>query len=198
MAVIQPSLFPVPADLALPPGLLYCQNAITSEHQHRLMDQLSELPFKEFQFRGFEGKRRVVSFGWRYDFSQHKALPAEPIPDFLRETHHNIEAVAGFALPELAQVLDTEYPPGAAIGWHKDRPVFGDVIGLSLASECTFRLRKLDGGKWQRASLVLEPRSAYLLQGAARREWEHSIPAVGSLRYSITFRNLRCRARRGA
>ena len=195
MAVIQPSLFPTSVDPALPPGLLYCPDVLTRDDEGRLLARIADLPFKEFQFRGFEGKRRVVSFGWRYDFSEHKALPADPIPDFLLEMHRNVQAASGFALPDLAQVLITEYAPGAPIGWHKDRSFFDDVMGLSLASACNFRLRKpLDGGKWQRVSLRLEARSAYLLQGAARRDWEHSIPPVESLRYSITFRNLRFRA----
>ena len=103
-----------------------------------------------------------------------------------------VQTATGFPLPELAQVLATEYGPGAPIGWHKDRPVFGNVMGLSLASPCTFRLRKSDGdGKWRRVSLRLEPRSAYSLSGAARWTWEHSIPPVDALRYSITFRNRR-------
>jgi alkylated DNA repair dioxygenase AlkB len=109
--------------------------------------------------------------------------------------HRKIQAISGFAVVDLAQVLVTEYAPGVLIGWHKDRPFFGDVMGLSLASACNFRLRKpLNEVKWQRVSLRLEPRSAYLLKGVARREWEHSIPPVGSVRYSITFRNLRSRA----
>src|SRR5438477_805549 len=196
MAVIQPSLFPTSVDPALPPGLLYCPDALTRDDEGRLLARIADLPIKEFQFHGFEGKRRIVSFGWRYDFSEHKALPAEPIPDFLLELYRKVQAASGFALPDLAQVLVTEYAPGAPIGWHKDRPFFGDVMGLSLASACNFRLRKpLDKGKWQRVSLRLESRSAYLLQGAARWQWEHSIPPVESLRYSVTFRNLLSRAR---
>jgi len=122
-------------------------------------------------------------------------MSADPIPDFLLEIYYTVQAASGFAVPGLAQVLVTEYAPGAPIGWHKDRPFFGDVMGLSLASACTFRLRKpRDEGKWQRVSLRLEPRSAYLLNGVARREWEHSIPPVEFLRYSVTFRNLRSSA----
>jgi alkylated DNA repair dioxygenase AlkB len=195
MAIIEPGLFPMPVDPALPPGFLYCSEAITLDEELRLLERIADLPLKEFQFHGFEGKRRVVSFGWRYDFSEHKALPADPIPDFLLETHRTVQAASGFALPHLAQVLVTEYSSGAAIGWHKDRPFFEDVMGVSLGSACNFRLRKpLDNGEWKRVSVRLAPRSAYLLQGAARREWEHSIPPVDSLRHSITFRNLRSRA----
>jgi alkylated DNA repair dioxygenase AlkB len=88
-------------------------------------------------------------------------------------------------------VLVTEYAPGAAIGWHKDRSVFGDVVGISLVSPCTFRLRRKAGMRWDRRNLTAEPRSVYLLRGPSRYEWEHSIPAVNQLRYSLTFRNIR-------
>ena len=85
----------------------------------------------------------------------------------------------------------TEYRPGASIGWHKDKAVFGEVIGVSLLAPCLFRLRRKTGTTWQRASLTVEPRSAYLLKGPSRTDWEHSIPGVESLRYSITFRNFK-------
>jgi alkylated DNA repair dioxygenase AlkB len=191
MTVNQPSLFAVPSG-PFPEGFCYCPDAITAEDETGLLAEIAGLPFKEFQFHGFEGKRRVVSFGWRYDFSEHKALPADPIPPFLRQACDKIQAATGFVFGDLEQVLVTEYTPGAPIGWHKDRRVFGKVMGLSLASPCSFRLRKsLGNGKWQRTTFRLEPRSAYLLSGAARREWEHSIPPVEALRYSLTFRNLR-------
>jgi hypothetical protein len=103
-------------------------------------------------------------------------------------------AFAGVAPDHLAQALVTEYDAGAAIGWHRDKAVFGDVVGLSLLAPCTFRLRRAaPGGGWERRALVAEPRSAYLLRGPARAEWEHSIPAVPALRYSVTFRSLRAR-----
>lgn len=181
-----------PPSRPLPEGFSYCPDVISAYDESRLLADIVLLPFKEFQFHGFEGKRRVVSFGWRYDYSENKALPADPIPPFLCELCQKVQAASGFDLPELGQVLITEYAPGAPIGWHKDRPVFGNVMGLSLASPCTFRLRKSDGqGKWRRVSLRLEPRSAYLLADAARWQWEHSIPPVDALRYSITFRNRR-------
>jgi alkylated DNA repair dioxygenase AlkB len=192
MVLRQPTLFPVASSSALPPGLSYCEEAISAEDERRLLAQIAGLPFKEFQFQGFEGKRRVVSFGWRYDFNDHRVQPADPIPDFLLEIRGKVEASSGFVLPDLQQVLVTEYAPGAPIGWHKDRPVFGDVMGLSLVSPCTFRLRKSAGDrKWQRAAIRLEPHSAYFLTGPARWQWEHSIPPLETLRYSITFRNVR-------
>jgi alkylated DNA repair dioxygenase AlkB len=97
---------------------------------------------------------------------------------------------AGLEASDLQQVLVTEYRPGATIGWHKDRPVFGDVVGISLLTPCTFRFRRRVGETWERASIVAEPRSVYLLRGPSRGEWQHSIPAVDALRYSLTFRNV--------
>lgn len=187
----QLSLFSPPS-IQLPEGFSYHPDAITLDEEQRVLVEIAPLPFKEFQFQGFEGKRRVVSFGWRYDYTEHKVLPAEPIPRFLRELCRKVEDFAGFVLPDLAQVLVTEYSPGTTIGWHKDRPVFGNVMGLSLGSPCTFRLRKSNGeAGWERASLRVEPRSAYVLADSARWKWEHSIRPVEGLRYSITFRNRR-------
>jgi alkylated DNA repair dioxygenase AlkB len=180
------------SSVSLPEGFAYHPDAISVDEEQRLLAEIAPLPFREFQFRGFEGKRRVVSFGWRYDFTEQKALPAEPIPPFLRELCRNVQHSTGFVLPDLEQVLVTEYSPGTTIGWHKDKPVFGNVMGLSLASPCTFRLRKSNGeAGWARASLRLEPRSAYFFAGPARWKWEHSIPPVEGRRYSITFRNRR-------
>jgi alkylated DNA repair dioxygenase AlkB len=129
-----------------------------------------------------------VSFGWRDDFSELKALNL--LADLPQKSGIGSSAT-GFVFRDLEQVLVTEYTPGAPIGWHKDRPVFGDVLGLSLASPCSLRLRKaLGDGKWQRTTLRLEPRSAYLSFRAGAVEWEHSISPVDALRYSLTFRNL--------
>jgi alkylated DNA repair dioxygenase AlkB len=173
----------------LPEGFRYGAGLIAAGEEARLIESLQDLPFREFEFQGFLGKRRVVSFGWKYDFNTHELRRADDIPPFL----HGVRAAAAklFALDaaRFQRVLVTEYRPGAAIGWHKDRPIFGEVMGVSLFSPCTFRLRRKTGTTWQRASLVAEPRSVYLLQGPARTDWEHSIPAVDRLRYSITFRN---------
>jgi alkylated DNA repair dioxygenase AlkB len=151
---------------------------------------LQRLPFREFEFHGFLGKRRVLSFGWRYDFNGGGLQKAEAIPAFLRPMRARAAAFAELPASSLAQVLLTEYRPGAAIGWHKDRSVFGDVVGISLLSAATLRMRCKSGRGWRRALLKLQPRSAYLLRGPVREQWEHSIPAVDQLRYSITFRTL--------
>jgi alkylated DNA repair dioxygenase AlkB len=176
---------------ALPEGLTYQADWLPPDEERDLAARFAELPFKPFEFQGYLGKRRVVSFGWQYDFNTMQVRRAEDIPPFLLPLQDRAAAFAGVGPSGLQHVLLTEYAPGAAIGWHKDKAVFGEVVGISLLSACVFRLRRKSGTAWQRASFVAEPRSAYLLQGRARTEWEHSIPAVDSLRYSITFRNLR-------
>ncbi|HWM49528.1 MAG TPA: alpha-ketoglutarate-dependent dioxygenase AlkB [Xanthobacteraceae bacterium] len=175
----------------LPDGFRYQPDLLSEAMERELAARLSLLPFKEFDFRGFLGKRRVVSYGWRYDFKLGKLLRADDIPEFLSPARAAAARFAGLATSELQQALVTEYPPGAAIGWHRDRPMFDEVVGISLLSSCTFRFRRKSGPGWQRVALALEPRSAYLLQGASRTEWEHSIPGVERLRYSITFRRFK-------
>jgi alkylated DNA repair dioxygenase AlkB len=176
---------------ALPEGFKYEPDVVAPEDESELLEKIRLLPFKEFEFHGYTGKRRVVSFGWQYDFSERVLRRKEDVPAFLLALR---ELAGGFAAVDpvaLQHVLVTEYSPGSAIGWHRDKAVFGDVIGISLLSPCTFRLRRKSGNGWERASIIAAPRSAYLMRGPSRTEWEHSIPAVDALRYSITFRNLR-------
>jgi alkylated DNA repair dioxygenase AlkB len=188
----QQSLFSVTPAFPCPEGFTYCPDALSVDDERLLLSEIARLPFREFQFHGFEGKRRVVSFGWRYDYQENKTLRADPIPGFLIDTCRKVQDTSGFVLPDLQQTLVSEYSPGTPIGWHRDRPGFGKIMGLSLAAPCTFRLRKRESERrWQRVSRRLEPRSAYFLEGPARWEWEHSIPPVEEMRYSITFRNLR-------
>ena len=169
----------------------YAPDVIDAAEEARLVGAFADLPFKEFEFHGFLGKRRVVSFGLRYDFNGGGLQQAAPIPPFVLAVRERAAAFAGLAADRLQHVLITEYRPGAAIGWHRDRPNFGDVIGVSLLSPCTFRMRRKREAGWERAALQLDRRSVYLMRGAARDDWEHSIPAVEELRYSITFRSLR-------
>jgi alkylated DNA repair dioxygenase AlkB len=175
---------------ALPEGFSYQTDFLNQEEEQSLLQNIVPLPFREFEFQGFTGKRRIVSSGWRYDFNGGGLTKAEDMPEFLSGIRARAEAFAGIAPGALQQVLITEYTPGAAIGWHKDRSVFGDVVGVSLLSSCTFRLRRKTGHRWDRRHLTAEPRSVYLLRGPSRTEWEHSIPGVDSRRYSITFRNV--------
>jgi alkylated DNA repair dioxygenase AlkB len=176
---------------ALPEGFRYQAEIISPDEERRLLERIRELPLKEFEFHGFTAKRRVISYGWKYDFEERAVREAEAIPEWLLPLREVAAGFAGIAPEQLQQALVMEYDVGAAIGWHRDKAVFGDVIGVSLLSASRFRLRRKVGTTWERASLTIDPRSAYLLRGPSRTEWEHSIPAVDALRYSITFRNFR-------
>ena len=185
----------VQADLFRPPdlpeGFAYQRDIISTAEERALVERIAALPLEAFRFQGFLAKRKVMSFGWRYDFDRARFEPTEPIPDFLLPLKARAAAFAGLDADAIAHALVTDYAPGTPIGWHRDRPVFEDVIGVSLRSPCTFRFRRKAGAKWQRHSLIAEPRSIYLMRGPSRWEWEHSIPEVEEPRYSVTFRTLR-------
>jgi alkylated DNA repair dioxygenase AlkB len=155
------------------------------------MAEFERLPLTPFQFHGYVGNRRTVSFGYGYDYNTETLTKAEPIPDFLMPLRDAAGRFSGIAPEAFVQALVTEYAPGAGIGWHRDRPVYQDIIALSFGAACTLRFRQRDGTSWARYSLDVDPRSAYLMRGPAREEWEHSIPAMNQLRYSVTFRNFR-------
>lgn len=178
---------------AVPEGFRYREEVLPQEEEQDLIEKIKGLPLKEFEFHGYVGKRRTISYGWHYDFGQEQLQQAEEIPGFLHRAREYAAAFAGLDATDVPQVLVTEYSPGTTIGWHRDKGVFADVVGISLLSPCIFRLRRKAGAAWERYSLTVAPRSAYLLRGTARTEWEHSIPAMDSLRYSITFRSLRSR-----
>jgi alkylated DNA repair dioxygenase AlkB len=173
-----------------PDGFRYTPDVVPEDLQQAILEKMPELPLKAFDFHGFEGKRRTVSFGWKYDFDTERIRKGEDIPPFLLPVREIAGGFAGIGPDLLEQALVTEYGPGAPIGWHRDKFVFGRVVGISLLSPCTFRLRRRQGDKWQRSSIILEPGSAYVMAGEARTLWEHSIPSVDQLRYSITFREL--------
>ncbi|MET0273066.1 MAG: alpha-ketoglutarate-dependent dioxygenase AlkB [Phenylobacterium sp.] len=184
----QADLFAAPQPV-LPQGFRYQDGFLSSDEEAALAARLAELPFEPFLFRGYEARRRVVSFGWQYDSNRAKLEETAAIPDWLQPVRARAEAFAGMAYGALQQVLINEYLPDAPIGWHRDRPLFDEVVGVSLLAPCTFRLRRRTATGFERASLTLEPRSAYLISGAARTVWEHSIPPVEQHRYSITFRS---------
>jgi alkylated DNA repair dioxygenase AlkB len=174
-------------------GFKYHDEFIDRGEEDRLVERIRELPFREFDFHGYKGKRRIVSFGWQYEYSGAGALrKADTLPPFLRGLQELAASFAGLEADELQQALVTEYGPGAGIGWHRDKAVFGKVVGISLVAPCVLRFRKRmkKDDKWDRVNVFAEPRSAYLLSGAARSEWQHSILRVDSLRYSITFREV--------
>jgi len=175
-----------------PEGFAYREHLITAAEERELLDRLARLPFEPFQFQGFEGRRQVVSFGLRYDFNGPGLVDAPPLPDWLLPLRDRAAAFAGLPGEAFAHVLINEYQVGAPIGWHRDRPVFEKVVGVSLLSQAILRFRRpRNSGGWERTAVALAPRSAYLLDGPARRDWEHSLTEAKAHRYSITFRNLR-------
>jgi alkylated DNA repair dioxygenase AlkB len=176
---------------ALPEGFLYQPEVVSLDVEQALIERIRDLPLKEFEFHGYTGKRRVMSYGWKYDFSARAVQKVEDIPSWLLPLRETAAGFAGVRAERLQQALVTEYDVGTPIGWHRDKAIFGDVIGISLLSSCRFRLRRKIGTAWERVSLMVQPRSAYLLRGPSRTEWEHSIPPVEALRYSVTFRNFR-------
>ncbi len=174
-----------------PDGLVYRPDFLSAEEERDVAGRMAGLPFRPFEFQGFLGKRETVSFGWSYRFDGSGLAEAAPMPGWLIPLRDRAAAFAGLEPDALEHALLIRYGEGAGLGWHRDRPVFGDVIGISLLSPAPLRLRRRQGEKWQRFTLTPEPRSIYLLRGAARSEWEHSIPPVEALRYSITFRTLK-------
>lgn len=174
-----------------PEGLRYQPEFVSKSIEAELIGRLQALPLRPFQFGVYEGKRRVASFGFHYDFAHKSLQKAEPIPAWLASLVNSVEEFGGLPPGSVGHVLCTEYEAGAGIGWHRDKAEFETIFGLSLNAACKFRLRRRVRDKWQRFTLVAEPRSLYVMDGEARHSWEHSIPAVQQLRYSITFRTMR-------
>lgn len=172
-----------------PAGFRYQENVITPAEEATLVAAFQKLDLKPFEFQGHLANRRVISFGLRYDYSR-KVEAASEFPSFMRELRVKAAEFAGRNANEFRQAGVNEYGPGAGIGWHKDKAQFGVIVGVSLLAAATMRFRRAQGRGWARVSQTLSPRSVYLLAGEARTEWEHSIPPVDELRYSLTFRTL--------
>jgi alkylated DNA repair dioxygenase AlkB len=183
-----PEQFSLFADgLSGPEGLRYAEEVVSPAAEKTLMGHIAALPLQPFQFGQYEGKRRVASFGFRYDYTMRRLEETEPIPEWLGSIIGKVEAFGGPGT-RIGQVLCTEYDVGVGIGWHRDKPHFDRVFGLSLGSACKFRFRRPAYTKWERFTLGARPRS--MMSGPSREVWEHSIPAVEAQRYSITFRTM--------
>jgi DNA oxidative demethylase len=181
---------------APPEGYLYAADFIDAAEEERLIAELAAMPFEEFVFRGVTARRRVVHLGYRYDFDARGVAPGIPIPESLLDLRARAAQLVDRPPERFVEALATEYRPGATIGWHRDAPAFGStVIGISLGSACRMRFRRKRGDSWETWEQTLEPRSIYVLSGAARSTWQHSIPPTPDLRYSITYRTIRERHR---
>ena len=179
-------------------GLLFQEEFITAEEEFDLLNRIRSLDFHNMKMRGVIARRRVIHYGVNYSFETFKATEGPPLPEFLLPLRERAAAFARVAPDDLAEALITEYQPGAPIGWHRDAHPFDIVVGISLLSASRFRFRRGKVRAWQTTEVPLPPRSAYVLTGPARTEWEHSIPPVKELRYSITFRTLRKKDARAA
>ena len=179
-------------------GLDYRADFITPDEEAALIEHLEVMDLAPFRFQGWTGNRKTRSFGWRFDFDDASLQPTEPIPDWLEPLRDKAAALAGVVPGEIAHALIARYDPGAGIGWHKDRSVFDRVVGVSLHSPATLRSRQRTPSGFRRFSLQVEPRSAYLLRGEVRYDWEHRIVPGEALRFSITFRTLSELGRRKA
>jgi alkylated DNA repair dioxygenase AlkB len=180
----------VPAD-APPDGLRFEEDVLGEEEERTIVAVLEGVDFRDVTMRGQTARRTVRHFGLDYDYESYRLTPADPLPAALGPVRDRCADLAAVAPEALAQILVTRYPPGATIGWHRDAPMFGLVVGVSLLAACRLRLQRGQGEERRVFDLALPPRSAYVLDGPARTAWQHSIPAVPSLRYSITFRTLR-------
>jgi|SRR5215472_2237350 len=188
---VQPDLF---GEAGLP-GLSQADGFVTLREEQMLIASIDAAELAPFRFHGWLGKRLTASYGWRYDFDDASFAPAEAIPDWLLPLRVKAARFAGLHPGELVQALLIRYDPGAGIGWHRDRPVFEHVLGISLGAPATMRFRRRRPGGFDRASRLLAPRSIYHLTGEVRHKWEHSIAAMEVTRWSITFRSLSERGR---
>ncbi len=175
-----------------PEGFLYRPDLLSPAEELAAAAELSNLDYSEVRIRDVPARRRVAHFGWIYTFESHELLPGPPLPEVLVPFRDRAAEWVGIEPARFEEILVTEYTPGATIGWHRDAPAFGaSVVGISLLAACRMRFRRKQGDGWETYATLLEPRSAYVLSGAARASWQHSIPAGKELRYSITFRTLR-------
>jgi len=174
-----------------PEGLIFEPDFLTLAEETDLLDAIRNLPFGEVRMHGVAAKRRVVHFGLRYAFTSHHLSPASEIPEQFEQIRARAAKIAHVDPLSFSEVLVTEYPSGAGIGWHHDAPPFGIVAGVSLAADCTMRFRKGPVGHRETSVVPLPHRSLYVLAGSARTEWQHSISPIEKLRYSITFRTLK-------
>tara|TARA_R110000868_G_scaffold411785_1_gene710622 strand:- start:112447 stop:113025 length:579 start_codon:yes stop_codon:yes gene_type:complete len=182
-------------DAPLIPGLASQADLVSAAEERSLVDAIDAQPLSPFRFQGWEGKRLTYSFGWNYDFDTGEVARAAPMPDWLVDVRKRIAIFAGLDPGHLVQALLIRYDVGAGIDWHRDRPIYEHVVGLSLGAPAVMRFRRKHGDRWQRVNLPLQPREAYHLSGEARHEWEHSIVEMQEVRHSITFRSSSNRGR---
>lgn len=178
----------------LPPGFTYLPDFIDRDEESEICRSIADVPLHPLKFQGFEAKRKVASFGYDYHFDTRKLTKGAPVPDMFFSLTEKVTDHLHIPSSSIAELVITEYPPGSVINWHRDGPPFGIIIGISLLSDCIFRLRPHDKDKQSRSSVISFPvarRSLYIMEGEARESWQHSIAPVRAKRYSITLRTLK-------
>jgi len=177
-------------DLPVLPGLTTAEEIVDAAEERALITRIDDVGLTPFRFQGWKGRRLTASFGWTYDFDHGRLERGEPIPEWLLPLRSRAALFGGLAEDELVHALLIRYDPGASIGWHRDRPAFEQVIGVSLGASATMRFRRRRSERFERTSMPLSPRGIYSVIGEARHEWEHSIAAMEETRWSVTFRTL--------
>lgn len=178
----------------LPAGLGYREDFLSMEEEQALLSTVRSLPLQQAEYKQFTARRRTLSYGSSYDFSANRSMPAPELPSFLHPLRSRVAQWCGVPAESFVQALIAEYRPGTPLGWHRDVPEFETIAGVSLLAACRMRLRPYPWEPARRKDIVvldLAPRSAYILRGDARWRWQHSVPPVKTLRYSITLRTIR-------
>lgn len=186
------TLFPV--EKLYPEGFLYFPDFITEAEEQQLLNEIANIQLNTFNFQGFEAKRKVASFGYDYSFDKRTVSKGKEIPAEFDWLISRVAMKLSVSAEKFAEVLVTEYPVGSVINWHRDAPPFDVIAGISLHSDCVFRLRPQEKSKQGRGSIIsipVERRSLYILQGPARSDWQHSTLPVKQVRYSITLRTMK-------
>jgi alkylated DNA repair protein (DNA oxidative demethylase) len=174
-----------------PQGLVYRPELVSPDEEADLVRELERLRFDPIVLHGQAARRTARHYGLGYDYESRTPQPGEPIPDWLLPLRARAAELAGVEPDDLVEALAQRYPPGSTIGWHRDAPAFGTVVGVSLGGTARLRFQRGSGEQRRVWEVALEPRSGYVLAGPARTSWQHSIPPTQELRYSITFRTLR-------
>jgi DNA oxidative demethylase len=174
-----------------PPGFEYAADFLNEAEQLALTGRLERLAFEEIHMHGVIARRKVIHYGMSYGYDERALYPTTPLPDFLKPLRSRLARWARVPEASFAEILLSRYEPGAPIGWHRDAPMFDVVVGVSLGSPCRFRMRRRQGAFEDCYTQILDPGSAYRLSGEARWQWQHHIPPVEDLRFSITFRTLK-------
>jgi alkylated DNA repair dioxygenase AlkB len=181
------------AAVAAPPGLSYAPEFLSAQEETQLLALLNGLPFQEAQYKEWHARRRIVSFGGRYDFTRHQLNDAPPIPEFLLPLRERIARFANIAPENIRHAMVAEYQPATPLGWHRDVPDFELIMGVSLRGYARLRFRPWPPKLNARTTFAIElaPRSAYVLREDVRWHWQHAVSPTKELRYSITFRTRR-------